>query len=155
ARAPRQATGCRPLGRRVQRGRATSPLVARLPCPCAVIALPVGRAAGVSLLGVAGFAHCAFAEPALGLRGRGWTGGGRGWRMAWRVFRAGQAVLIVGKGGVMRGSFLKGAVVGLLCALLGGATVALAGSGVGGVFNLGVSNSVNAKTTLTGATAGA
>jgi hypothetical protein len=46
-------------------------------------------------------------------------------------------------------------VVGLVCALLGGATVALAGSGVGGVFNLGVSNSVDAKTTLTGATAGA
>jgi hypothetical protein len=37
----------------------------------------------------------------------------------------------------MSGSFLKGAVVGLVCALLGGATVALAGSGVGGVFNLG------------------
>lgn len=52
---------------------------------------------------------------------------------------------------VMGGSFLKGAVVGLVCALLGGATVALAGSGVGGVFNLGVSNPVDAKTTLTGA----
>jgi hypothetical protein len=51
----------------------------------------------------------------------------------------------------MRSSFLKGAVVGLVCALLSGATVALAGSGVGGVFNLGVSNSVDAKTTLTGA----
>jgi hypothetical protein len=31
---------------------------------------------------------------------------------------------------------------------------ALAGSGVGGVFNLGVSNSVDAKTTLTGASSG-
>jgi hypothetical protein len=55
----------------------------------------------------------------------------------------------------MRGSFLKGAVVGCVCALLGGATVALAGSDIGGVFNLGTSNSVNAKTTLTGATAAA
>src|SRR5262245_4305037 len=54
----------------------------------------------------------------------------------------------------MRGSFLRGAVVGFVCAVLGGATVALAGSGVGGVFNLGVSNSVDAKTTLTGASAG-
>jgi hypothetical protein len=53
----------------------------------------------------------------------------------------------------MRGSFLRGAAVGLVCAALGGGTVALAGSGVGGVFNLGVSNSVNAKTTLAGATA--
>jgi hypothetical protein len=51
----------------------------------------------------------------------------------------------------MRGSFLKGAVVGFVCALLGGAAVALAGSGVGGVFNLGVSNSVDAKSTLSGA----
>src|SRR3954466_8032685 len=54
----------------------------------------------------------------------------------------------------MRGSFLKGAVVGLVCALVGGAAVALAGSGVGGVFNLGVSNSVDAKSTLTGASPG-
>jgi hypothetical protein len=54
----------------------------------------------------------------------------------------------------MSGSFVKGCVVGLLCALVGGATVALAGSGIGGVFSLGVSNSVNAKTTLTGATPG-
>ena len=51
----------------------------------------------------------------------------------------------------MNRSFLKGAAVGVVCALLGGATVALAGSGVGGVFNLGVSNSVDAKTALTGA----
>jgi Phage Tail Collar Domain len=55
----------------------------------------------------------------------------------------------------MRGSFLKGAVVGLVCAVLGGATVALAGSGIGGVFNLGVSNTVDAKTSLTGASTGA
>jgi hypothetical protein len=51
----------------------------------------------------------------------------------------------------MGGSFLRGVAVGLLCALLGGATAALAGSGVGGVFNLGVSNSVDAQTALTGA----
>jgi hypothetical protein len=55
----------------------------------------------------------------------------------------------------MRSSFLKGAVVGVLCAVLGGAAVALAGSGINGVFNLGVSNSVDAKTTLTGSTAAA
>src|SRR5262245_53487079 len=54
----------------------------------------------------------------------------------------------------MNRSFLKGAVVGLVCALIGGGPVALAGSGVGGVFNLGVSNSVDAKTTLAGASPG-
>jgi hypothetical protein len=54
----------------------------------------------------------------------------------------------------MSGSFAKGALIGFVFAVLGGATVALAGSGVGGVFNLGVSNSVDAKTTLMGATAG-
>jgi hypothetical protein len=53
----------------------------------------------------------------------------------------------------MRGSFLKGATVGFVCAVLGGATVSLAGNGIGGVFNLGVSNSVDAKTTLNGSTA--
>jgi hypothetical protein len=57
------------------------------------------------------------------------------------------------EGGVMKGSFLKGAVVGFVCAVLGGATVALAGSGVGGVFNLGQANTVNAKTSLSGSTA--
>jgi hypothetical protein len=55
----------------------------------------------------------------------------------------------------MSGSFVKGAVIGFVCALLGGATVALAGSGVGGVFNLGVTNAVNGQTKLTGATSGA
>jgi hypothetical protein len=54
----------------------------------------------------------------------------------------------------MNASFLKGAFVGLACGLVGGAAVALAGSGVGGVFNLGVSNSVDAKSTLTGASPG-
>jgi hypothetical protein len=52
----------------------------------------------------------------------------------------------------MRGSFLKGVAVGAVCVVVGGAsTLALAGSGVGGVINLGVSNTVDAKTTLTGA----
>ena len=54
----------------------------------------------------------------------------------------------------MNASFLKGAVVGLACGLVGGAAVALAGSGVGGVFNLGQTNSVDAKTTLAGASSG-
>jgi hypothetical protein len=53
----------------------------------------------------------------------------------------------------MSSSFLKGAVVGLVCAVLGGAgTLALAGSGVGGVFNLGVLNTVDAQTQLRGTT---
>jgi hypothetical protein len=52
----------------------------------------------------------------------------------------------------MRGSLFKGVVLGSVCsALVFVASSALAGSGVGGVFNLGVSNSVDAKTTLTGA----
>jgi hypothetical protein len=45
-------------------------------------------------------------------------------------------------------------VVGLVCAVLGGATVALAGSGIGGVFNLGQTNSVDAQTRLSGSAAG-
>jgi hypothetical protein len=51
--------------------------------------------------------------------------------------------------------FLQGAIVGAVIAvvsLIAGA--AFAGSGIGGVFNLGQSNSVNANTTLTGATTG-
>jgi len=51
----------------------------------------------------------------------------------------------------MSGAALKGAAVGVAFALVGGAAIALAGSGVNGVFNLGVSNSVDAKTRLTGA----
>jgi hypothetical protein len=55
----------------------------------------------------------------------------------------------------MRGSFLKGVAVGAVCVLVGGvATVALAGSGVGGVFNLGVSNTVDGSTVLSGSTSG-
>jgi hypothetical protein len=52
---------------------------------------------------------------------------------------------------MMSGAALKGAAVGVAFALVGGAAIALAGSGVNGVFNLGVSNSVDAKTRLTGA----
>jgi hypothetical protein len=54
----------------------------------------------------------------------------------------------------MNSTFLKGAAFGgvvTVVALLSSA--ALAGTGVGGVFNLGQSNAVNAPTTLTGATA--
>jgi hypothetical protein len=55
----------------------------------------------------------------------------------------------------MSGSFLKGAVLGLICALVGGvATVALGGSGIGAVFNLGQTNTVNAQSQLNGNTAG-
>jgi hypothetical protein len=54
----------------------------------------------------------------------------------------------------MRASFLKGAVVGLVCAVVASAsTLALAGSGIGGVFNLGVTNTVDAQTALKGSTA--
>jgi hypothetical protein len=53
-------------------------------------------------------------------------------------------------------SFVKGCVVGAVCMLVGGiSTLALAGSGVGGVFNLGQTNTVDAQTKLTGSTAGA
>jgi len=56
----------------------------------------------------------------------------------------------------MRSQFLKGALVGGLSgALVMVATAALAGSGIGGVFNLGVKNSVNATSALIGKTAGA
>jgi hypothetical protein len=51
------------------------------------------------------------------------------------------------------GSFVKGAAVGFVCAVLGGAAVASAGMGVGGVFNLGQTNSVDGQTALSGSTA--
>ena len=55
----------------------------------------------------------------------------------------------------MKPTFLKGVALG---ALVGSmtlvATAAVAGTGVGGVFNLGKSNSVNGTTTLTGSTNG-
>ena len=44
------------------------------------------------------------------------------------------------------------ALIATLAAVFFTTTTALAGSGVGGVFNLGQTNTVNAKTTLTGAT---
>jgi hypothetical protein len=73
------------------------------------------------------------------------------------TWRAGQAALHREEGRLlMRGSLFKGVVLGSVCsALVFIASSALAGSGIGGVFNLGVSNSVNAKTTLTGSTAAA
>jgi hypothetical protein len=50
---------------------------------------------------------------------------------------------------------LQGAVVGTVIAVVSlVAGAAYAGNGIGGVFNLGQSNGVNATTTLTGATAG-
>jgi hypothetical protein len=50
--------------------------------------------------------------------------------------------------------FLKGAAVGgIASALVVAATAALAGTGVGGIFNLGQTNTVNAKTSLKGSTA--
>lgn len=54
----------------------------------------------------------------------------------------------------MKGSgFIRGAAVGgFAAALVMVASTALAGTGVGGVFNLGVSNGVDQKTTLTGKT---
>jgi hypothetical protein len=55
----------------------------------------------------------------------------------------------------MKASFFKGVVLG---AVVGGVTaissIAFAGSGVGGVFNLGKTNGVNASTVLTGSTNG-
>ncbi len=55
----------------------------------------------------------------------------------------------------MRATFFKGTVLGAVVGSLTlVSTVAVAGTGVGGIFNLGQSNSVNATTTLTGATSG-
>jgi hypothetical protein len=53
------------------------------------------------------------------------------------------------------GTFLKGALVGGVgaCAVMG-ATAALAGTGVGGIFNLGQTNTVSRVSTLTGSEAG-
>jgi len=54
----------------------------------------------------------------------------------------------------MRATMFRGAVVGGLAGTLCAAgAVALAGTGVGAVFNLGKTNSVNAQSTLTGSTA--
>jgi hypothetical protein len=55
----------------------------------------------------------------------------------------------------MRSKFVRAALFGaLVAAVTLVSSVAFAGSGIGGVFNLGESNSVNATTTLTGSTAG-
>jgi hypothetical protein len=55
----------------------------------------------------------------------------------------------------MNSKFVRGALFGaLVAAVTLVSSVAFAGSGIGGVFNLGESNSVNATTTLTGSTAG-
>jgi hypothetical protein len=55
----------------------------------------------------------------------------------------------------MRGGFGRGVVVGAATStVVLMAATALAGTGVGGVFNLGQVNSVNATSTLTGAKAG-
>jgi hypothetical protein len=55
----------------------------------------------------------------------------------------------------MKGMFFKGIILGAVTStLVLTASVALAGSGVGGVFNLGVPNDVNATTNLHGTTAG-
>jgi hypothetical protein len=51
----------------------------------------------------------------------------------------------------MRATFFKGSVVGGVAGtLMAAATVAVAGNGIGGVFNLGVSNTVDANTELRG-----
>lgn len=55
----------------------------------------------------------------------------------------------------MHGSFFKGIVLGSVCAMLVlVAGTALAGSGVGKIFNLGVTNTVDATTTLSGTASG-
>jgi hypothetical protein len=55
----------------------------------------------------------------------------------------------------MRGNFFRGVVLGSLTAVLVlGASAALAGTGVGGVFNLGKSNTVNQASSLTGSSSG-
>src|SRR5205823_3524279 len=58
-------------------------------------------------------------------------------------------------GELMRGSTLKAAVAGGVAgALVAAATAAVAGTGVGGVFNLGKANSVNGATSLLGSSSG-
>jgi hypothetical protein len=56
----------------------------------------------------------------------------------------------------MKGKFLKGVFAGsLFSVVITATTVAFAGTGVGGVFNLGQKNKVDATTTLTGTSGGA
>jgi hypothetical protein len=55
----------------------------------------------------------------------------------------------------MKAKFLKGALVGaIVSGLTIGSAAAFAGSGIGGVFNLGKANTVDATTTLQGSTDG-
>lgn len=55
----------------------------------------------------------------------------------------------------MRSSFIKGVVLGaVVCGMTLGATAAFAGTGIGGVFNLGTANTTNASTVLQGSTSG-
>jgi hypothetical protein len=54
---------------------------------------------------------------------------------------------------IMRSTFFKGTVLGAVVAVvMAGATAAVAGTGVGGAFNLGQTNTVNAPSALSGAT---
>jgi hypothetical protein len=56
----------------------------------------------------------------------------------------------------MRGMFFRGVLVGsLTSALVLSASAALAGTGVGGIFNLGQANTVNTSSSLSGSTSGA
>jgi hypothetical protein len=55
----------------------------------------------------------------------------------------------------MKTPFLKGLVFGaVVCGVTVGSTAALAGTGIGGVFNLGRTNTANASTVLQGSTKG-
>src|SRR3954467_4795119 len=54
----------------------------------------------------------------------------------------------------MKGHMRTAALASVMTVMLCTAAAALAGTGVGGIFNLGQSNSVNATSTLTGSKAG-
>lgn len=55
----------------------------------------------------------------------------------------------------MKTTFLKGVVLGaVVCGTTVVSTAAFAGTGIGGVFNLGTTNAVNASTVLSGSTSG-
>src|SRR4051794_37497851 len=56
--------------------------------------------------------------------------------------------------GCAMGKLLKGLVIAVVGLAMLGATTVLAGGGVNAVFNLGVTNTVNALTPLTGVAAG-
>jgi hypothetical protein len=64
-------------------------------------------------------------------------------------------VPVVGKGAIVHRAFFKGIVVGSVVSIVVLlAATAMAGTGIGGVFNLGQSNTVNAPSTLRGSTSG-